>query len=234
VWSLRPWPSVQDAGLRIHAQRQGLAMLAQDHGVPWSCTTLRKLLGSLSAGMGGHRQPAPVDQVIHGLPQARASKGRLHPPLAVGRAGGNVPRRHGAWHEGATATVSVMDRRGTRVGPVSLGQRPEAGQPTLTRQWTAWLQDILPPGDAQGFRCVSGRDDGSHPRDYDHNGGKKMHAPKRPGRQRAWRRIVDSDQTCLDMQQRADAVCGPAPKGQAWATQRRTPLQTTSDGSTRV
>jgi hypothetical protein len=135
-----------------HAQRQVLEMLAHDHGVQWSCTTLRKLLGSLSAGMGGHRQPAPVDQVIHGLQQARASKGRLQPPLAVGREGVNVPRRHGAWHEGATATVSVMDRRGTRVGPVSLGQRPEAGQPTLTRQWTAWLQDILPPGDAQGFR----------------------------------------------------------------------------------
>src|SRR5713226_9022389 len=43
-----------------HTQRQVLEMLTQDHGVQWSCTTLRKLLGSLSAGLGVHRQAAQV------------------------------------------------------------------------------------------------------------------------------------------------------------------------------
>jgi hypothetical protein len=52
----------------------------------------------------------------------------------VGRDGVNVPLRHGAWKEGATATVSVLDRRGKRVGTVYLGHMPEAGQTTLTTQ----------------------------------------------------------------------------------------------------
>jgi hypothetical protein len=217
-----------------HAQRQVLEMLAHDHGVQWSCTTLRKLLGSLSAGMGGHRQPAQVDQVIHWLHQARASKGRFQPTLAVGRDGVNVPLRHGEWKEGATATVSVMDRRGKRVGTVYLGQMPEAGQPTLTRQLTALIQDILKQVDAHGFRLVYVSDDGYHPSDYYHNVLRKMHDPKRPWRKLAWIRIVDYYHTCLYIQQLADALFGPSPKGQAWAKQMRKHLKTKSDGITRV
>jgi hypothetical protein len=217
-----------------HAQRQVLAMLTHDHGVQWSCATLRKLLGSLSAGMGGHRQPAQVDQVIHWLHQARASKGRFQPTLAVGRDGVNVPLRHGEWKEGATATVSVMDRRGKRVGTVYLGQMPEAGQPTLTRHLTALLQDILKQVDAQGFRLVSISDDGYHPSDYYHNVLKKMHDPKRPWRKLEWIRIVDYYHTCLYIQQLADALFGPSPKGRAWAKQMRKHLKTKSDGITRV
>ena len=217
-----------------HAQRQGLAMLTHDHGVPWSCTTLRTLLGSLSAAMGGHRQAAQVDQVVSWLHQARASTGRFHPTLAVGRDGVTVPLRHGAWKEGATATVSVMDRRGKRGGTVYLGQMPESGQTTLTTQLTALIQDILQQVDAQGLRLVSVSDDGYHPSDYDHNGLKQMHDPQRPWCTRAWRRMVDSSHACLDMQQLADALFGPSHKGRAWAKQMRKPLKTQSDGITRV
>ena len=70
-----------------HSQRQVLAMLTHDHGVQWSCTTLRKLLGSLSAGMAPHRHAAQTDQVVRWLHQARASTGRFQPTLAVGRDG---------------------------------------------------------------------------------------------------------------------------------------------------
>jgi hypothetical protein len=216
------------------AQRQVLAMLTQDHGVQWSCTTLRKLLGSLSAGMGGHRQPAQVDQVARWLHQARASTGRFQPTLAVGRDGVNVPLRHGEWKEGATATVSVMDRRGKRVGTVYLGQMPEAGQPTFTTQLTALLRDILKQVDAQGLRLVYVSDDGYHPSDYYHNVLQKMYDPKRPWRQLEWIRIVDYSHACLSLQQLAEAVFGPSPQGRAWAKQMRKPLKTKSDGITRV
>jgi hypothetical protein len=112
-----------------HTQGQVLEMLTQDHGVHWSCTTLRKLLGSLRAGMAPHRHAAQVDQVVNWLHQARVSKGRFQPTLAVGRDGVNVPLRHGAWKEGATATVSVMNRCGKRVGTGYLGQMPESVRP---------------------------------------------------------------------------------------------------------
>ncbi len=84
--------------------------------------------------MGAHRQAAQVDQVVGWVHQAQASTGRWQPTLAVGRDGVNVPMRHGAWKEGATATVSVLDRRGKRVGTVYLGHMPESGQTTLTAQ----------------------------------------------------------------------------------------------------
>ncbi len=77
-----------------HTQRQVLEMLQQDHGVHWSCATLRKLLSSLSAGMAPHRQAAQSDQVVRWLHQARASTGRFQPILAVGRDGVHVPLRH--------------------------------------------------------------------------------------------------------------------------------------------
>ena len=106
--------------------------------------------------------------MVSWLHQARASYGRWQPTLAVGRDGVNMPLRHGEWKEGATATVSVLDRRGKRVGTVYLGQMPEAGQPTLSKQLTALIQDILRHVDSPGLRLVSISDDGSHPSDDYH------------------------------------------------------------------
>ena len=76
-----------------HTQRQVLEMFQQDHGVHWSCATLRKLLSSLRAGMAPQRQAAQSAQVVRWLHQARAAPGRLQPILAVGRDGVNVPLR---------------------------------------------------------------------------------------------------------------------------------------------
>jgi hypothetical protein len=90
-----------------HSQREVLEMCRHDHGVPWSCITLRTLLGGLRAGMAASRHAAQVDHVVSGLHQVRASTGRLQPTLAVGRDGVHVPLRHGAWKEGETATVSA-------------------------------------------------------------------------------------------------------------------------------
>ena len=209
-------------------------MLRKDHGVQWSCTTLRTLLGRLSAGMAPHRPPAQVDQVVRWLHQARASKGRLQPTLSVGRDGVNVPMRHGDWQEGATATVAVLDRRGKRVGTVYLGQMPESGQPTLTAQLTALLQDILSHVDSQSLRLVSVSDDGYHPSHYYHHVLKKMHDPQRPWHTLEWIRIVDYSHACLYIKQLAEAIFGSGPKGQAWAKQMRKHLKTQSDGITRV
>ena len=61
-----------------HTQQEVLEMVQRDHGVAWSCTSLRKVLGSLCAGMARHREEAQVDQLVRWLEQARASKGRSH------------------------------------------------------------------------------------------------------------------------------------------------------------
>jgi hypothetical protein len=217
-----------------HTQRQMLEMLAHDHGVHWSCTTLRKLLASLSAGMAAHRHAAQVEQVVGWLHQARGSQGRFQPTLSVGRDGVNVPLCHGAWKEGATATVSVLDRGGKRRGTVYLGQMPESGQGTLTKQLTALLQDVLSQVDSQGLRLVYVSDDGYHPSDYYHAVLRQMHDPRRPWRQLEWIRIIDYYHACLYIQQLADTLFGPVAQGRGWARKMRQQLKMKSDGITRV
>ena len=125
-----------------YTQHEALEMLKNAHGVEWSCTSLRKVLGSLRAGMAPHREGAQVDQLVNWLEQARTSKGRFRPTLSVGRDGIFVPLRHGVWQEGATATVSVLDRRGKRVGTMSLGQMPQAGPGTLPAQLSSLLKAV--------------------------------------------------------------------------------------------
>ena len=75
--------------------------------------------------------------------QARTSSGDRKPVLAVGRDGLMLPiRGQACYREGATATVSVYDRRGRRLGTVYLGRMPEPGQESLSRQLTALIEAV--------------------------------------------------------------------------------------------
>jgi hypothetical protein len=194
-----------------HTQQQVLEMLEKDHGVHWSCTSLRKLLGSLRTGMEPHRNSAQVDQVVNWLELARASKGRFRPTLSVGRDGIFVPLRHGVAQEGSTATISVLDRRGKRVGTVYLGQMPQSGQGALTAQLNTLLKDVLSRVASQGLRLVYVSDEGYHPSDYYHSVLKKMVDPRRPWRCLEWIRIVDFYHASQYVQQLADAIFGALP-----------------------
>jgi hypothetical protein len=217
-----------------HTQQQVLAMLEGDHDVHWSSTSLRKVLASLSAGMAPHRHLAQVERVVHWLEQARASKGRYRPTLAVGRDGIVVPLQHKVWQEGSTATVSVLDRRGKRLGTVYLGHMPEAGQGTLTTQLTALLKAILTQVDSDGLRLVYVTDDGYHPSDYYQSVLQQMPDPRRPWRFLAWRRIIDYYHACQYVQQLADVIFGPGTESQRWAKRMREQLKTRAHGVARV
>ena len=217
-----------------HTQAQVLHMLQEDHGVSWSCTSLRKLLWTLRAGMALHRHRAQVDQVVQWLEQARTSQGRYRPTLSVGRDGIFVPLRHGMWQEGATGTVSVLDRRGNRLGTVYLGHMPESGQGRLTTQLSALLSDILTLVDSQRLRLVYVTDEGYHPSAYYHYVLKKMTDPRRPWRRLQWIRIVDCSHACQYIQQLADAIFGAGALAQSWAKQMRHVLKTKADGVARV
>jgi hypothetical protein len=114
-------------------QNAVLALLQRDHGVSWSIDTLRQVTAALSTGMAPYRQAACVVQVLTWLEQAHASKGTRKPVLAVGRDGTFVPiRDQASYREAATATLSVHDRSGQRLGTLYLGRMPEPGQETLS------------------------------------------------------------------------------------------------------
>lgn len=217
-----------------HTQQQVLEMLENDHGVHWSCTSLRKLLSSLRAGMAPHRHACQVDQVVKWLEQARASNGHFRPTLSVGRDGIFVPLRHQVVQEGATATISVLDRRGKRVGTVYLGQMPESGQGTLTAQLSALLKDILSRVDSQRLRLVYVTDEGYHPSDYYHSILKKMADPRRPWRLLNWIRIVDFYHACQYVQQLAEMIFGAGAEAHSWSKQMRHTLKTKRDGVSRL
>ena len=217
-----------------HTQQQVLEMLEKDHGVHWSCTSLRKLLGSLRTEMEPHRNSAQVDQVVNWLELARASKGRFRPTLSVGRDGIFVPLRHGVAQEGSTATISVLDRRGKRVGTVYLGQMPQSGQGALTAQLNTLLKDVLSRVESQGLRLVYVSDEGYHPSDYYHSVLKKMVDPRRPWRCLEWIRIVDFYHACQYVQQLAETIFDAGTEAQSWSKQMRHVLKTKADGVSRV
>ena len=121
-----------------------LAALRDDHGVRWSATTLRAVIAAVAAGMEVHRQEAQVARLLGWLEQADRSSGSRKPVLAVGRDGLMLPiRGQACYREGATATVSVYDRKGRRLGTVYLGRMPEPGQGTLSGQLTALIEAVL-------------------------------------------------------------------------------------------
>jgi hypothetical protein len=217
-----------------HTQDPVREMWERDHGVPWSCTSLRNVLGRLRTGMAAHRHAAQVDRVVSWIEQARASKGRFRPTLSVGRDGIFVPLRHGVGQEGSTATISVLDRRGKRVGTVYLGQMPESGQGTLTAQLSALLRDICSRVDSQALRLVYVSDDGYHPSEDYHRVLKKMTDPRRPWRRLEWRRIVDFYHACQYVQQLADTIFGAGAEAQQWAKQMRHGFKAKVDGVSRM
>lgn len=217
-----------------HTQQQMLEMLAKDHGVQWSCTTLRNVLGSLHTGMAPHRHAAQVARLVRWIEKARTSKGRYRPTLAVGRDGIFVPLCHKVWQEGATATVSVLDRRGKRLGTVYLGHMPESGQGTLTAQLSALLDDILRLVDSQRLRLVYVTDAGYHPSDCYHSVLQQMIDPRRPWRHLEWIRIVDFSHACQYIQKLAETTFGAEAEAQRWAQEMRRVLKTKANGVSRV
>ena len=217
-----------------HTQNEVLEIVERDHGVLWSCTSLRKLLASLREGMAPHREGTQVEQVWRWIEQAHATRGRFRPTLSIGRDGIFVPLRRGVAQEGATATVSVLDRQGKRVGTAYLGQMPESGQGTLTDQLTDLLEAILTQVESQLLRLVYVSDEGHHPSTYYHQVLKKMVDPRRPWRRLAWIRIVDFYHACGYVQQLADAIFGVGDEAQTWAREMRHVLKTKADGAARV
>jgi hypothetical protein len=116
-----------------HTQQQILDLLQRDHHVHWSTQVLRDVAAAVSAGIAPYLRAAQQQQVLHWLAQAFQSRGRHRPTLSVGRDGIMLPiRGEPTYKEGAVATISVLDRRGRRVGTIYLAEMPEALQTTLS------------------------------------------------------------------------------------------------------
>ena len=216
-------------------QNAVLATLKRDHGVCWSVATLRKVIAGVATGMEPHRHDAAVAQVRAWLEQADQSRGGRKPVLAVGRDGLMLPiRGEACYREGATATISVYDRRGWRLGTVYLGRMPEPGQETLSRQLTTLLQEVLQRWTRPLPRLAYITDAGYQQTRYYREVLRRMTNPHHPGEKLKWAWVVDYYHACEYIYKMADALFHDAKRAQAWARKVCRWLKTKPRGIYRV
>jgi hypothetical protein len=216
-------------------QNTVLADLKRDHGVSWSVATLRKVIAGVSEGMEPHRHDASVAQVLAWLEQADSSRGSRKPVLAVGRDGLMLPiRGEACYREGATATVSVHDRKGRRLGTVYLGRMPEPGQGPLSRQLTALIEDVLRQWNGPLPRLAYITDGGNHQTQYFRRVLKRMRHPRCPGERLKWEWVIDYYHACEYIYKMSEALFRDAQRAQGWARKMCRWLKTKPRGVYRV
>jgi hypothetical protein len=216
-----------------HAQRPTLAILAQEHDVHWTHKTLRKVVAAQAEVVAEQRQETQVRRLIGWLRQAFRSKGKYEPVLAVGRDGIHTPMTHGEYNEASTATLSIFDRKGKRLGTVYLGRMPQEQQTTLSAQLTALLQAVLTAWRGQRPRLAYISDAGWHPTDYFGRVLAKMTDPRAPGKKLLWQRVLDFYHATLYVTKLAEAVFGAGHRAALWARRMRHVLKQ-EGGLTRV
>jgi hypothetical protein len=219
----------------MSSQDAVLMALRHDHGVQWSATTLRAVIAGVAAGMEVHRQEAQVAQLLCWLRRADRSAGSRRPVLAAGRDGLMRPiRGQACYREGATATVSVYDRKGRRLGTVYLGQMPEPGQEILSGQLTALIEAVLRRWTGPLPRLAYITDGGNHQTRYYHRVLKRMSDPHHPGRRLKWYWVIDYYHACESITKLSEALFSDARAGASWARRMRRWLKEKPRGIYRV
>jgi hypothetical protein len=193
-----------------------LAVLAHDHDIHWSKDTLRQVTAAVAAGLESCRQEAQVEKLLGLLAKAQTSRGRFRPALVVGRDGIHLPMRgQQPYKEGSTATLSVYDRRGRRLGTVYLGRMPQPGQATLSEQLTALVLEVLRRWQGPLPRLAYVTDMGSHPTTYFCQVLARLSHP-RTGQRLEWQRIGDYYHAASYVGEMAEALFGDSKQGRKW------------------
>lgn len=228
-------PALADEAARLNAeltQGQTLAALDRHYGVSWSPGTLRRVVQAMARHYAPLRHAAQVDRVIEWLEKAEKSRGKHAATLAVGRDGVIIPTRP-CWEEASTATLSVLDRRGRRMGTVYLGRMPQPGQGAMTAQLTALLRDVLDRWPGKLPRLVYVTDAGSHPQEFFREKLDGMPHP-RTGERLKWEWIVDYYHACERITKLAETLFGRGPEASQWAAKQRRTLRDEQGGVTRL
>jgi hypothetical protein len=200
-------------------QQAVLGRLRQDHGVAWGVKKLRQVTAWMSAEMAEQRQQVQAVKLLELLAQATASKGSHKPVLSVGRDGITLGIRcqGGSVHEVATCgTVTVLDRRGRRLGTVYLAYVPEFGQGTMSKQLTALVREVLQRWQGPLPRLCYVTDSGDNETTYYDRVLSRMKHP-RTGEKLEWIRVADYYHVSERVWTMAEALFGKGPKVTSWA-----------------
>jgi hypothetical protein len=215
-------------------QRRVLERLKQDHGVSWGTTKLRAFTQAQADRMESFRHTMQVARVLELLQQARISKGKRKPVLAVGRDGITLASQpHGFWEVATAGTVTVYDRSGKRLGTVYLAYPPELGQATMTEQLARLIEDVLQQWTGPLPRLCYVTDAGDAETKFYRTVLRRMVHP-RSGERLAWFRIVDYYHAAQRLTTMAEALFGKGTnEGRSWSRRMRKLLKK-ANGPSRV
>lgn len=198
-----------------------LKRLRREHGVIWGTKKLREVTAHLAESMQPFCAQAQAAKVLAWLKEAFDAKGNRRPVLSVGRDGITLGMQPGDSFEVATsATVTVYDRRGKRLGTVYLAQPPELGQQTMTDELTTLIETILMGWDGPTPQLCYVTDAGDNETAYYQDVLRPMCHP-RTGQPLAWQRIVDYYHASQRITTLAEALFGLTRAAESWARRMR-------------
>ena len=218
-------PGLAEAACRYLAeagatQNAVLERLRVDHGVAMGVGRLRALAAQVSGAMAASRESMQVARLLALLAEAESSRGRHRPVLSVGRDGitlGTRCRGGCVFEVSSTATVSVLDRRGKRLGTVYLAFAPEPGQPTMSAALTSLLEAVLVSWTGGLPRLAYVTDAGENESQYYRRVLRPMVHP-RTGEKLSWQRVVDFYHAMVRVWALAAALFGTDARGlRSWA-----------------
>jgi hypothetical protein len=200
-------------------QRRTLQRLKRDHGVVWGVKKLREVTDRIGVAMAEERHEVQVEKLLQLLKEACESKGRHKPVLCVGRDGITVVLsiHKGTIAEVASAgTVSVMDRRGKRLGTVYLACMPESKQGAMTEQLQRLTEKVLRRWEGLLPRLCYVTDAGDNETKFYETVLKPMRHPRTKERLE-WIRVVDYYHASQRLWTMAEALFGGGAAANAWA-----------------
>jgi hypothetical protein len=202
-------------------QRQTLQRLRDEHQVNWGVKKLRQVTATLSEALDEQRQEVQVERLLQLLSEASASSGRHKPVLSVGRDGVSLGLQvpgGDSWEMASTGTVSVLDRRGRRLGTVYLAYTPQSLQTTLSEQLTQLLSEVLQRWQGPLPRLCYVTDAGDNETSYYEQVLRRLRHP-RTGERLTWIRVLDYYHVSERIWTMAEALFGSG--GGSWAWARR-------------
>ena len=202
-------------------QQTVLQRLRREHGVEWGVKKLRDVTEHLSTAMEEFRREFQTKRVLELLQQAAASKGNRKIVLAAGRDGITLMTYPHSFYEVATtATLTVYDRRGRRVGSVFLAYAPQLGQGQMTDELAALIREVLAEWEGPLPRLCYVTDAGENEVKFYREVLRRMRHP-RSGQRLQWSWIVDYYHAAQRITTMAEALFGDSAQGQAWAAKMR-------------
>jgi hypothetical protein len=172
------------------SQQATLAEIEQATGVSMGVKRLRACTEALAAALEPLRQTHQVDALLEMQRIAGESSGSRKPVLCVGRDGITLRNRQGGFEVATTATLSMYDRAGKRLGTIYLAHPPQRGQATMDAMLTGLLEALFSRLDGPLPRLAYVTDSGSKETEYYRRVLRPMKHPV-TGAKLDWTRVAD-------------------------------------------